>query len=175
MLFCRIESLDKQDGDGPRPRLRGTGVVRATRSAAASNRIVGSPSATRNRRRQVLAALSWAPSRFRTYVRLSSWGCRMDDRLRRVLAERVEAYLREVERVLRGADPGMSWPAVRARLLPLAAGWRSLLVQHRSGLRGRCRHCDRAARPWQSRSGSCSVWRTAHAHLVGGWPVGGGQ
>jgi hypothetical protein len=99
----------------------------------------------------------------------------MDERLRRVLAARVEAYLREVERVLRGADPGMSWPAVRARLLPLAAGWRSLLVQHRSGLRGRCRHCDRAVPPWQGRGGLCSVWRTAHAHLVGGWPVGGGQ
>jgi len=96
----------------------------------------------------------------------------MDERLRRVLAERVEAYLREVERVLRGADPGMPWSALRVRLLPLAAAWQSLLVQHRTGLHGRCRHCDRAGRPWQGRRGLCSVWRTAHAHLVGGWPVG---
>jgi hypothetical protein len=99
----------------------------------------------------------------------------MDERLRRVLGERVEAYLREVERVLLGADPGMPWPAMRTRLLPLAVAWRSLLAQHRSGLGGRCRHCDRALRPWQRRRALCSVWRTAYAHLVGGWPAGGGR
>jgi hypothetical protein len=99
----------------------------------------------------------------------------MDERLRRVLTERVEAYLHDAERVLRGADPGASWPAIRAGLLPLALGWRSLLAQHRSGLRGRCRHCDRALRQWRNRRALCSVWRTAHAHLVGGWPAGGGR
>jgi hypothetical protein len=98
----------------------------------------------------------------------------MDERLRRVLGERVEAYLRDAERVLRGTDPGASWPAIRARLLPLAVAWRGLLAQHRSGLGGRCRHCDRGLRPWQDRRALCSVWRTAHAHLVGGWPAVGG-
>ncbi|MGH3854564.1 MAG: hypothetical protein ACRDR6_13915 [Pseudonocardiaceae bacterium] len=99
----------------------------------------------------------------------------MDERLSRVLRERVEAYLREVERMLRAAEPGAAWPAVRARLLPLATAWRSLLTQHGSGPRGRCRHCDRALRPWHSRRPLCSVWRTAHAHLVGGWPSVGDQ
>ncbi|MGH3832764.1 MAG: hypothetical protein ACRDRS_20380 [Pseudonocardiaceae bacterium] len=99
----------------------------------------------------------------------------MDERLSRVLRERVEAYLREAERMLRAAEPGAAWPAVRARLLPLATAWRSLLTQHGSGPRGRCRHCDRALRPWRSRRPLCSVWRTAHAHLVGGWPSGGDQ
>jgi hypothetical protein len=99
----------------------------------------------------------------------------MDERLGRVLRERVEAYLREAERVLRGEDPGAAWPAVRARLLPLASAWRNLLAQHGSGLRGRCRHCDRVVRPWQRRSGLCSVWRTAHTHLIGGWPLDGGR
>ncbi|MBV9161409.1 MAG: hypothetical protein JO309_11245 [Pseudonocardiales bacterium] len=99
----------------------------------------------------------------------------MDERLGRVLRERVEAYLRDVERMLRAAEPGAAWPAVRVRLLPLATAWRSLLVQHGSGQRGRCRHCDRAFRPWRSRRRLCSVWRTAHAHLVGGWPLDGGQ
>lgn len=98
----------------------------------------------------------------------------MDERLRRVLAQRVEAYLHDAERVLRGAEPEASWLTIRAWLLPLAVAWRSLLAQHRSGLGGRCRHCDRAVRPWQARSVLCSVWRTAHAHLVGGWPAGGG-
>lgn len=99
----------------------------------------------------------------------------MDERLRRILRERVEAYLREAERMLHGAEPGVAWPAVRVRLLPLAAAWRALLTQHGSGLRGRCRHCDRVFRPGRSRRPLCSVWRTAHAHLVGGWPSDGGQ
>jgi hypothetical protein len=94
----------------------------------------------------------------------------MDERLGRILRERVEAYLGEVERVLLGADPGAAWPAVRVRLLPLAAAWRNLLAQHGSGLRGRCRHCDRMFRPRQRRGTLCSVWRTANAHLGGGWP-----
>jgi hypothetical protein len=98
----------------------------------------------------------------------------MDERLSRILRERVEAYLREIERVLHGADPGTTWPALRGRLLPLAAAWRSLLAQHGAGLRGRCRHCDRAFRPRHRRPALCSVWRTAHAHLVGGWPSSGG-
>ncbi|MGH3919315.1 MAG: hypothetical protein ACRDSG_09825 [Pseudonocardiaceae bacterium] len=99
----------------------------------------------------------------------------MDERLGRVLRERVEAYLRDAERVLRGAEPGAAWPAVRARLLPLAAAWRSLLTQHGPGRRGRCRHCDRGFRPLRSQRRQCSVWRVAHAHLGGGWPLEGGQ
>lgn len=97
----------------------------------------------------------------------------MDERLRRVLRERVEAYLREVEHMLRAAEPGAAWSTVRLRLLPLATAWRSLLVQHSPGPRGRCRHCDRALRSRRSRGPLCSVWRTAHAYLVGGWPAGG--
>ncbi len=99
----------------------------------------------------------------------------MDERLRRVLWERVEAYLRDVERMLGEAEPGEPWPTVRARLVPLAVAWRSLLAQHGSGRRGRCRHCDRAFRPLRSRRSLCSVWRTAHAHLGGGWPSEVGQ
>lgn len=99
----------------------------------------------------------------------------MDERLRRVLRDRVEAYLRDVEGLLRGPAPAAAWPAVRIRLLPLAAGWRSLLAQHGGGLRGRCRHCDRSFRPVRYRRPLCSVWRTAHTHLIGGWPSGGGE
>jgi hypothetical protein len=99
----------------------------------------------------------------------------MDERLGRLLRERVEAYLREAERLLHAADSEVAWPAMKVRLLPLAVAWRSLLKQHSAGLRGRCRHCDRAFRPWQRRPTLCSVWRTAHAHLVGGWPLAGGR
>ncbi|MGH3754032.1 MAG: hypothetical protein ACRDRP_15310 [Pseudonocardiaceae bacterium] len=99
----------------------------------------------------------------------------MDERLRWVLRKRVEAYLGDVERMLGGAEPGAAWPAVRARLVPLAAAWRSLLAQHGSGRRGRCRHCDRAFRPLRNRRQLCSVWRTAHTHLGGGWPSEAGQ
>ncbi|HET9258065.1 MAG TPA: hypothetical protein VFO16_23100 [Pseudonocardiaceae bacterium] len=98
----------------------------------------------------------------------------MDERLGRVLRERVEAYLGEAERMLRGADPGVAWSVVRMRLLPLAAAWRNLLAQHGPGPRGRCRHCDRGVRPWHRRAALCSVWRTAHAHLGGGWSADGG-
>ena len=99
----------------------------------------------------------------------------MDERLGQVLRERVEAYLREAERMLRAAEPGVAWSVVRARLQPLATAWRSLLTQHGAAPRGRCRHCDRALRPWRSRGPLCSVWRTAHAYLVGGWPSDAGQ
>jgi hypothetical protein len=99
----------------------------------------------------------------------------MDERLGRILRDRVEAYLRDVERVLSGAEPGVAWPAIRVRLLPLVAAWRSLLVQHSYGLRGRCRHCDRVFRSWRRQRPLCSVWRTAHAQLVGGWPSEGSQ
>lgn len=94
----------------------------------------------------------------------------MDERLRGLLRERVETYLRDAERMLRGPDPGLGWSTVRDRLLPLAVGWRSLLEQHGHGRRGRCRHCDRVFR---RRSTLCSVWRTAHAHLGGGWSAAG--
>ena len=97
----------------------------------------------------------------------------MDERLGQVLRQRVEAYLREVERVLRAAEPGPAWPAVRVRLQPLAAAWRSLLAQHGGGLGGRCRHCDRAFRIRRAPGPLCSVWRTAHAYLGGGWPSDG--
>jgi hypothetical protein len=119
--------------------------------------------------------LSGVRTRFRTGVRLHYRGCGMDERLRRVLRERVEAYLRDVEAMLRGPAPAAAWPAVRVRLLPLASGWRSLLAQHGAGLRGRCRHCDRSFRPVRHRRPLCSVWRAAHAHLIGGWPSGGGE
>ncbi|MGH3686614.1 MAG: hypothetical protein ACRDRU_16865 [Pseudonocardiaceae bacterium] len=99
----------------------------------------------------------------------------MDERLGRVLRERVEAYLRDVERILRGREQETAWPALRVRLLPLVAAWRNLLVQHGAGLHGRCRHCDRAFRPWQRRRPLCSVWRTAHGHLIGGWPLDSGR
>ncbi|MGH8966066.1 MAG: hypothetical protein ACRDXB_12170 [Actinomycetes bacterium] len=94
----------------------------------------------------------------------------MDERLGRVLRERVEAYLRDAERVLRGAEPGAAWPAVRVRLLPLVAAWQRLLAQHSPG---RCRHCDRGFRFLSSQGLQCSVWRTANAHLGGGWPSDG--
>lgn len=119
--------------------------------------------------------VSGVPTSFRTCVRLHYRGCGMDERLRRVLRDRVEAYLRDVEGLLRGPAPAAAWPAVRNRLLPLATGWRSLLAQHGAGLRGRCRHCDRSFRPVRHRRPLCSVWRTAHAHLIGGWPSGGGE
>lgn len=89
----------------------------------------------------------------------------MDERLGRVLRERVVAYLRESERMLGEPEPG-GWPTVRHRLLPLVIGWRVLLEQHGTGRRGRCRHCDRVL---PRRRGLCSVWRVAHAHLGGGW------
>ncbi|MGH3897544.1 MAG: hypothetical protein ACRDTA_04675 [Pseudonocardiaceae bacterium] len=97
----------------------------------------------------------------------------MDERLGRVLRERVEAYLRDAEGVLRGAEPGAAWSTVRVRLLPLVTAWRSLLAQHSPGRRGRCRHCDRGFRFVRSQGLQCSVWRTAHAHLGGGWPSEG--
>ncbi|MQA13287.1 MAG: hypothetical protein GEV09_03690 [Pseudonocardiaceae bacterium] len=93
----------------------------------------------------------------------------VDERLRRVLRQRVLEYLAGVERMLEATEPPVSWAAVQERMRPLLAGWCALLAIHGAGRRGRCRHCDRIR--WQRRA-PCSVWRTAHAHLVTG--VGGG-
>jgi hypothetical protein len=94
----------------------------------------------------------------------------VDERLRRVLRERVQAYLEAVERVLDATQPPAGWARLRSRLRPLLTGWQALLVTHGSGETGRCRHCDRLR--WNRRT-PCSVWRTAHAHLVAG--VDGGD
>lgn len=97
----------------------------------------------------------------------------MDERLGRLLRERVETYLCDAERVLHAAEPGAAWPAVRALLLPLVTAWRNLLTQHGTGRHGRCRHCDRGFRFLSRRGLRCSVWRTANAYLGGGWPLDG--
>lgn len=96
----------------------------------------------------------------------------MDELLWGVLCEGVERYLAGAERLLSGPAPGArqpSWAAVRAGLLPLLTGWRAVLVDHATTPRGRCRHCDRVR---LGRRGTCTVWRTAHAHLVASVPQG---
>lgn len=95
----------------------------------------------------------------------------MDERLRRVLRERIEEYLAGVERLLGAARLPGPWPLVAQRLAPLLTGWRALLETHASGEVGRCRHCDRVR--WRRR-GPCSVWRVANAHLVTGMVGGAG-
>ncbi|WP_410575379.1 hypothetical protein [Amycolatopsis sp. cmx-4-61] len=45
----------------------------------------------------------------------------------------------------------------------LTAAWRELLAAHEPDHRGRCRAC---ASRWALRRAECSVWRTAHRHLV---------
>lgn len=89
----------------------------------------------------------------------------MDERLRRILRERVQEYLTGVERMLDAAELPAGWATLRERLRPLLTGWQALLVSHAAGETGRCRHCDRMR--WHRRT-PCSVWRTAHAELVAG-------
>lgn len=90
----------------------------------------------------------------------------MEERLRRLLRERVEDYLAGVERLLGSPTPLVGWEVLRERLRPLVAGWRVLLDVHESHRR-RCRHCDR---PRRQRGEQCSVWRTANALLVARFP-----
>ena len=45
----------------------------------------------------------------------------------------------------------------------LTAAWRELLTAHEPNHRGRCRAC---APRWTLRRAECTVWRTAHRHLV---------
>lgn len=96
----------------------------------------------------------------------------MDERLRRVLRERVQEYLEAVERMLDAGGAPAGWAILRDRLRPLLTGWQALLATHASGETGRCRHCDRMR--WRRRV-PCSVWRTAHAYLVAGVEWRGGD
>lgn len=91
----------------------------------------------------------------------------MDERLRRVLRERVEQYLAGVERLLDAAAQPAAWDALRERFRPLVAGWRALLDVHSPDAAHRCRHCSTS---WRRRSEPCSVWRTANAVLVARFP-----
>jgi len=90
----------------------------------------------------------------------------VEERLRRILRERVEEYLAGAERLLGSPTPLVGWEVLRERLRPLVAGWRVLLEVHEPHRR-RCRHCDR---PWWHRGEPCSVWRTANALLVARFP-----
>ena len=47
----------------------------------------------------------------------------MEERLRRVLRERVEEYLAGVERLLGSPTPVVGWEVLRQRLRPMVAGW----------------------------------------------------
>lgn len=44
----------------------------------------------------------------------------------------------------------------------LTGAWRALLDRHRPDKQGRCSHCHR----WRRGRTSCSVWATAHEHLI---------
>lgn len=90
----------------------------------------------------------------------------MEERLRRIMRERVEDYLAGVAWLLGSPTPLVGWEVLRERLRPLVAGWRVLLEVHEPHRR-RCRHCDR---PRRQRGEPCSVWRTANALLVAGFP-----
>ena len=94
----------------------------------------------------------------------------MEERLRRVMRQRVEEYLAGVERLLGGSAPAMGWDVLRARLRPLVVGWRLLLDSHNPEAPDGCGSCA-PSRRWvrRHRGEPCSVWRTANAVLVAGF------
>lgn len=95
----------------------------------------------------------------------------MEERLRRAMRERVEEYLAGVELLLGGPVPAASWAVLRARLRPLVVGWRLLLDAHDPEAKDGCGRCA-PERRWgrRHRGEPCSVWRTANAVLVAGFP-----
>ncbi|MGQ0841495.1 hypothetical protein [Actinokineospora sp.] len=63
-----------------------------------------------------------------------------------------------------------SWPATATRaaladteIIRLTLAWRTLLAEHRPNEHGRCPQCSGWLRPRQH---PCSVWTTAHQHLI---------
>lgn len=60
-------------------------------------------------------------------------------------------------------DDRLVLSVARNQLPRLASGWREVLTLHAPDLRGRCSACSTRRQPQPA---PCSVWQTAHEHLI---------
>ena len=70
-----------------------------------------------------------------------------------------------LDRLSTKADPSSQAALAETEITRMTAAWRSLLAEHQPDDDGRCPKCSQRRRHV---SFPCSVWSTAHHHLLGG-------
>ena len=87
----------------------------------------------------------------------------MDRVLSQIFCQAVWDRLDLLDELVSDADNESLLSVARGELPRLTFGWRALLATHAPDSWGRCPECSRR---WCPRIAPCSVWRTAHEHLI---------
>lgn len=88
----------------------------------------------------------------------------MDGVLSSVLRDATYGWLDRLEMLVCSADMPSRAALADAEMGRLISAWRALLAEHEPNEDGRCRRCTGRRR--HRRGYRCSVWATAHRHLV---------
>lgn len=87
----------------------------------------------------------------------------MDEVLAATLRDAVYSRLDYLDRLVADADLPSRAALADTEIARMTTAWRALLVQHQPDENGRCPQCSGWRRPRQH---PCSVWTTAHQHLI---------
>ncbi|MDQ3276292.1 MAG: hypothetical protein M3Q39_15035 [Actinomycetota bacterium] len=87
----------------------------------------------------------------------------MDEVLASTLHDAVYQRLDYLDRLVTEADLPSRAALADTEVARMTAAWRVLLAQHKPNEHGRCPQCSGWRRP---RKFPCSVWTTAHEHLI---------
>lgn len=92
----------------------------------------------------------------------------MDEVLSALLRTAVLGRLDLLRNLATNADDPSRAALAYTEIPRLAEGWRELLSAHQPDQRGRCPECS----GWfRARTFPCSVWTTAHTHLIAAAPL----
>jgi len=87
----------------------------------------------------------------------------MAEILASTMCDAVYGRLAYLDRLVTGADEPSRAALADTEIFRMTAAWRDLLAAHQSDEHGRCPECSGWRRP---RRHPCSVWATAHQHLI---------
>lgn len=87
----------------------------------------------------------------------------MDEILADALSRAVHGRLDYLDKLAAGSDLESRAALADTEIGRLTSSWRILLAAHQPDARGRCPECSGWRRP---RRHPCSVWTTAHQHLI---------
>ncbi|HEY0688570.1 MAG TPA: hypothetical protein VGD71_05960 [Kribbella sp.] len=87
----------------------------------------------------------------------------MDEILTSTMCDAVYGRLTYLDRLVADADEPSRAALAETEIARLTAAWRDLLVMHQPDEHGRCPECSGWRR---QRRHPCSVWSTAHQHLL---------
>ncbi|GAB3902229.1 hypothetical protein ACFQ1S_05645 [Kibdelosporangium lantanae] len=87
----------------------------------------------------------------------------MDKHLASTLADAVYQRLTYLDKLVANGDVSSKAALADTEIYRLTVAWRRLLGQHQPDKHGRCPQCSGW---WLRRRHPCSVWTTAHKHLI---------